>query len=51
MNIFQIIFFAKIWVISMCILRNDAVLRHGYIITSSSNDVNVIQQQNNFTWK
>ncbi len=23
----------------MCILRNDAVLRHGYIITSSSNDV------------
>ncbi len=39
MNIFQIILFAEIWVTSMCILRNDAVLRHGYVMTSSSSDV------------
>ncbi len=40
MNIFKIIFFAEIWVISMCILRNDAVLRHGY------NDI-IIQWRHN----
>ncbi len=31
--------FWVIWIISMCILRNDAVLRHGCIITSLSNDI------------
>ncbi len=39
MNIFQIIFFAEMLVISMCILHNDTVLRQGYILTSSFNDV------------
>ncbi len=56
MNIFQKIFFAEIWVISMFILRNDAVLHNDIIVQWHHNVIKQLLATNRpafsqFSWK